>query len=78
MKMTADTENLVFENLRATRATLADHDERLIRIEIHLSTLGQQLGALTTAVYSGQSDIDSLRRRIKRIEHRLELQDAPT
>jgi predicted nucleic acid-binding Zn-ribbon protein len=76
--MTADIENLVLEHLRAIRATLADHGERLIRIEIHLSTLGQQLGALTTAVYSGQSDIDSLRRRIERIERRLELHDTAT
>ena len=38
--------------------------------------MGQQLGALTTSVYSGKSDLDSLRRRVERIERRLELTDA--
>ena len=50
--MTAETENLVLEHLRAIRATLSDHGDRLGRVELHLSAMGQQLGALTTAVYS--------------------------
>jgi hypothetical protein len=47
--MTADIENRVLEHLRAIRATQADHGERLAQIEIQLSAMGQQLGALTTA-----------------------------
>jgi len=50
--MTAEIERLVLEHLRAIRATQADHGERLTSIELHLVTLGQQVGALTTAVYS--------------------------
>jgi hypothetical protein len=73
--MTAETENLVLEHLRAIRATLSDHGDRLGRIELHLSAMGQQLGALTTAVYSNQSELDGLRRRVERIERRLELSD---
>ena len=65
--MTADMENLVPEHLRAIQTDVADVNERLGRVELGLSTLGQQLGALTTAVYSERSELDDVRRRIKQI-----------
>jgi polyhydroxyalkanoate synthesis regulator phasin len=74
--MTAELESLVLEHLRAIRATQSEHSERLARIEVQMSAMGQQLGALTTAVYAGKSDIDDLRRRVERIEKRLTLTDA--
>jgi hypothetical protein len=74
--MTADIENLVLEHLRAIRADIGDLKDRMTGVEVQLSALGQQVAGLTTAVYSGKSDIDNLRRRIERIERRLELQDA--
>jgi predicted nuclease with TOPRIM domain len=74
--MTESTENLILEHLRAIRATLAEHGERLSRIEVSLSTLGQQIGALTTAVYGGSSRMDDFERRLQHIERRLELRDA--
>jgi predicted nuclease with TOPRIM domain len=74
--MTADIENLVLEHLRAIRTDLTDIKERLGRVELGISTLGQQLGALTTAVYSGRSEFDDFRRRIERIERRLEFSDT--
>lgn len=74
--MTAEIENLVLEHLRAIRADVADIKDRLARVEVNLSTLGQQVGALTTAVYSGKSELDGFRRRIERIERRLELTDG--
>ncbi|HRW67451.1 MAG TPA: hypothetical protein P5032_17265 [Candidatus Competibacter sp.] len=61
--MTADTENLVLEHLRAIRATLGEHGERLSHIEVQLSALGQQVAGLATAVYAGRSAMDSLKRR---------------
>ncbi len=73
--MTADTENLVLEHLRAIRATLGEHGERLSNIEVQLSALGQQVAGLATAVYAGRSEMDSLKRRVERIERRLELND---
>lgn len=73
--MTAEIENLVLEHLRAIRADVGDVKERLGHVELNLATLGQQVGALTTAVYSGKSEIETLRRRIERIERRLELAD---
>lgn len=74
--MTADIENLVLEHLRAIRADMADVKLRVTQIDIQLSAMGQQLAGLTSAVYSGKSDMDDLRRRIERIEKRLELNDS--
>ena len=74
--MTADIENLVLEHLRAIRTDVTDIKERLGRVELGISTLGQQVGALTTALYSGRAEFDDFRRRIERIERRLELSDT--
>ena len=76
--MTADVESLVLEHLRAIRADLADLADLKREVAsntIQLSAMGQQLGVLTTAVYGGKSDLDDLKRRIDRIERRLELSD---
>jgi hypothetical protein len=54
--MTDQSDSLVLEHLRAIRSTQAEHGERLAQIELHLSTMGQQLGALTTAVYAEKGD----------------------
>ena len=74
--MTADIESLVLEHLRAIRATQADHGERLTQIEVQMSAMGQQLGALTTAVYGGKSEMDNVKRRVERLERRLELREG--
>jgi hypothetical protein len=42
----SDAENLVLEHLRAIRATLSDHGERLGRIELRLSAIEHTLGSL--------------------------------
>jgi proline dehydrogenase len=62
--MTAEIENLVLEQLRAIRATQAEHGERLAHIDLQLSAMGQQLAGLTNAVYGGKADLDALRRRV--------------
>jgi len=74
--MTAEIESLVLEHLRAIRGDVADIKDRMASVELNLATLGQQVGALTTAVYSGKSDIDGLRRHVERIERRLELTEG--
>jgi hypothetical protein len=73
--MTADVESLFLEQPSAIRATLSDHGDRLAHIEMSLSSMGQHIGALTTAVYGGKSELDGLRRRLERVEQRLELSD---
>jgi hypothetical protein len=52
--MADSVDNLVLEHLRVIRADMSSVMERLDRIEINLATLGQQIGALTTAMYSGK------------------------
>lgn len=74
--MTNNVENLVLELLRAIRADIADLNDRMTGVEIQVSALGQQLAGLTTAVYSGKNDLEVVKRRIERIEKRLELPDA--
>ena len=76
--MTADElASVTLEHLRAIRAKQDEHSDRLSNIEVQLSAMGQQLAGLTTAVYSGKSELDSLKRRVERIERRLELADNP-
>jgi len=74
--MTAEIESLVLEQLRAIRADIADIKREVTANSLQLSAMGQQLAELTAAVYGSKSDIDALKRRIERIETRLELQDA--
>jgi predicted nuclease with TOPRIM domain len=69
------TENLVLEHLRAIRGDVGDIKDRLTQVELNTAMLGQQLGALTTAVYGAKSETHDLRRRIERIEQRLDLSD---
>ena len=74
--MTENVENLVLEILRRMQGDLGDIKSRLSSIELQMASLGQQVGSLTTAVYGGYGQIDDLRRRVERIERRLELQDG--
>ena len=74
--MTADIESLVLEHLRAIRADIAGLKDRMTGVEVQLSAMGQQLAGLTTAIYGGKSDLDDVRRRVERIERRLDLREA--
>jgi hypothetical protein len=72
--MTADFGSLVLEQLRAIRADIAEL-KHVGATNVQLAKMSWQLGALTTAVYSGKPVIDELKRRIERMERRLELSD---
>lgn len=72
----ASINSLVLEHLRAIRATQSEHSEALNAIRVELAALGQQLGGLTASVYSGKSEIEDVKRRVERLEHRLELRDS--
>jgi predicted nucleic acid-binding Zn-ribbon protein len=74
--MTEEIANLTLEHLRALRSDMQDVKNRLSGVEVNLAMLGQQVGALTTAIYSGKSDVSDLRERVERIERRLELSNA--
>lgn len=74
--MTAEMENLVLEHLRAIRATLADHGERLNRVELRLSAIEQTLGSLYALSGSDRDALAGLSRRVERIEQRLEIHEG--
>ena len=74
--MTDTVENLVLELLRAIRADIADLNNRMTGVEIQVSALGQQLAGLTTAVYSGKNDLELVKRRMERMEQRLDTHEA--
>lgn len=74
--MTDADQSFMLEMLKRIQADLSDVKRDVAAIRVELSAMGQQLGALTSAVYSGKADMDDLRRRVERIERRLEITDA--
>ena len=64
------------DRLKRIQADMADMKRDMTGIRVEIAAIGQQLGALTSAVYSGKSETDDLRRRIERIERRLEISDT--
>ena len=66
----------MLEILKRLQADMADVKREMTGIRVEISAMGQQVGALTSAVYSGKSDLDSLKYRIERIERRLDLTDS--
>ncbi|HRD50288.1 MAG TPA: hypothetical protein PL166_11920 [Candidatus Contendobacter sp.] len=73
--MTENVENLMLEILKRLQADMADVKRELANNNLQIALLGQHVGALTTAVYSGRSDLEDFKRRIERIERRLDLVD---
>lgn len=73
--MTPETDNLMLEILKRIQADLADVKREVANNTLQIAMLGQQVGALTSAVYGGKSELEDFRRRIERIERRLELVD---
>jgi hypothetical protein len=69
--------SVTLEHLRAIRADLVDVKREVANNSLQIGLLGQQIGALTTAVYSGKSELEDIKRRVDRIEQRLNLVDAP-
>jgi|APTNR8051073442_1049403.scaffolds.fasta_scaffold04918_3 predicted nucleic acid-binding Zn-ribbon protein len=74
--MTEHVDSLVLELLRAIRADIADLKRDVTGNTVQIAALGQQLAGLTTAVYSGKSDLEDMKRRVERLERRLELRDS--
>ncbi|MGH8628269.1 MAG: hypothetical protein ACREYC_24395 [Gammaproteobacteria bacterium] len=62
--------DLVLEILRRIQTDVAQLNEGQKALRVEISAMGQQLGALTTAVYAGH---DRVRELEQRIERRLEI-----
>lgn len=77
--MTENVENLVLEQLRGLRNQVNDFQqetrERLDRIEFRLGLLEQGQVTMLGLLVSDRDEVRSLRRRVERIERRLELSD---
>lgn len=69
------TENLVLEHLRAIRRVLDEHGERLDRMDLRLSAIESTLGSLYALSASDRDTIQSVIKRVERIERRLELRE---
>jgi hypothetical protein len=61
---------------RAIRADLADLKREVVNNTLQIAALGQPVAGLTTAVYGGKSDFEDMKRRLERLERRLELREA--
>lgn len=80
--MTEDTEALILEQLGAVRAEMVDQRDlkrdilkRLIRLETMMEPVSRDIAKLAAERVEHRHGIDSLRERIARIEHRMELAD---
>lgn len=71
--MSAEIDSLVLEHLRAIRATQAEHSERLDRMDLRLSVIEQTIGSLYALSASDRDTLQSVIKRVERIERRLEL-----
>lgn len=72
--MTENTENLVLEHLQAIRRVQSEHSERLERIEIRQTAMESTLGNLYALSASDRDTLQSVIKRVERLERRLELQ----
>lgn len=68
-------QSLMLEILKRLQTDMADVKRGIAGIRVEISAMGQQFAGLTAAVYGGKSDIDEVKRRIDRIERRLEISD---
>ena len=49
--------SVTLKHLQALRADMGELKARMTGVEVQLSAMGQQLAGLTTAVYSGKSEM---------------------
>ncbi len=70
-----ETENLVLEHLRAIRAKLDQHSGEFHTLSQRMSALEKHMAALIAQLPPVWEDIAELKRRIDRIERRLEISE---
>ena len=74
--MTDNVENIMLDLLRAIRADIADLKREVTSNTLQITAMGQQVAGLTNAAYGGRSDLEDVKRRVERIERRLELREG--
>lgn len=70
--MTDNIESLTIELLWSIRADIADLKRDVMNNSIQVSAMGQQMAGLSMAVYGGKNDLEEVKRRIERLEQRIE------
>jgi hypothetical protein len=70
-----DTNELLLEHLKAIQGKLARHDDAFQRLEAEIRVLKTHVYGLVQAEMGRDPDMALLKRRIERIERRLELND---
>jgi hypothetical protein len=73
--MADQADNLVLEHLRHIRSKADQIDDRMGRVELRLAAVEGHLASLLLAEAGQNSEIDRIKRRLERIERRLELAD---
>lgn len=83
--MVDDPKEIVLDLLRAIRADQADmkdvlhkHDKHFVSIQRQIAGVRGDLAALHEVVVDYRDDFEGLKRRVERIERRLELADTQT
>ncbi|MBK5929385.1 hypothetical protein [Halochromatium salexigens] len=74
--MSDNVDNLVLEHLRVIRGDLSDVKERLDRMDVRLSAIEQTIGSLYALSASDRETLQSVIKRVERIERRLELSEV--
>ncbi|MGH8479554.1 MAG: hypothetical protein ACREXK_08280 [Gammaproteobacteria bacterium] len=73
--MTEHPENLVLEQLRAIRGDIAEIKGDLHFLRQRVGALEQHMATLITMIPTYNDELEKLRKRVSRIERRLELTD---
>jgi len=76
--MADQPDNLVLEILRRLQADLADLKEGQRATNVHLAAIESHMAGFHLTVSAHADDLISLKRRIERIERRLDLIDTPS
>ena len=67
---------IVLEHLRAIRCDISEMKQRLDRMDLQLSAIGQTLDSLYALSASDRETLQSVIKRVERIERRLELSEG--
>ena len=73
--MTDEMTNLVLEHLRHIRIKVDSTDERVGRLELHMSAVERHLANMMVSEAAQNAAIDNVARRLETIERRLELSE---
>jgi hypothetical protein len=74
--MADESNEIVVEHLRHIRAKVDSLDDHMGRVELRLSAVEGHLASLLIGEVGQNSEIDKIKHRLDRIEHRLELADG--